>query len=465
MFKAVTPQDIAEIRKLISDDSRVQEGDAVSDDYCHDELNTLVCAPEVMVEPVSTEEVSALLRYAHSKNIPVTPRGQGTGLVGGCVPLQGGILINLHRMNKICSLDRDNAVLEVETGVLLLEIADFLKNSGLFYPPDPGEKSATIGGNVNTNAGGMRAVKYGVTRDYVRALEVVLPDGEVVIMGGIVAKNSSGYSLKDLIIGSEGTLGIVTRAWLRLIPEPKETLALLIAFPDLHRAITAVPSLLHSRIRPTAVEFMQREVIECAADYLGSSFPDASSDAYLIVSHDGNSRESLEKELDELAEIAIGAGAVDAFYSDTPERQESIWKTRGTFLEAIKASTTEMDECDVVIPLEEVADFIAYSVSLEKEFGVRILSFGHAGDGNLHLYLLRDDLDENDWHRVVEQVFAKMYERAAEIGGKVSGEHGIGFAKKSYLRLYENPQNLHLMTQVKYIFDVKGILNPGKVVQ
>ncbi|MFA7017693.1 MAG: FAD-linked oxidase C-terminal domain-containing protein [Sphaerochaetaceae bacterium] len=463
-YNAVTPADITNLTALLGDPDRLVAGSAIHEDYSHDELHALIKVPEVLIEAITTEEVSAILRYATSRSIAVTPRGQGTGLVGGAVSLYGGIMLSLQKMNNILELDLQNMVLTVEAGVLLMEIVEYLESTGFFYPPDPGEKSATIGGNISTNAGGMRAVKYGVTRDYVRALEVVLASGEIIQVGGKIAKNSSGYSLKDLLVGSEGTLGIITKATLKLIPQPKVTTSLLIPFANLDDAIAAVPPVLQAKQVPTAVEFMQKEVIEAASEYLGRPFPDSSADAYLLVSCDGPSRKFVEESIAEVAEVALAHGAIDALIADTPERQQSVWATRGTFLEAIKASTSMIDECDVVVPRDQVASFIAFSYELQKKYDIRLMSFGHAGDGNLHIYALRDELDDAAWNTRVEAVFTEMYKRSHAIGGKVSGEHGIGFAKKDYLKASEQSTAIELMRAIKDAFDPKNILNPGKIV-
>lgn len=445
-------------------EDRVYVGEKeINEDFSHDELGGLHAYPEVMIEVMSTEEVSSIMKYAYENNIPVTPRGQGTGLVGASVALHGGIMVNFCKMNQILELDEDNLTLTVEPGVLLMEISKYVEEHDLFYPPDPGEKSATIAGNINTNAGGMRAVKYGVTRDYVRGLELVLPNGEIMEVGGKVVKNSSGYSLKDLIVGSEGTLAMVTKATLRLLPLPKKTISLLIPFPSLEMAIDTVPKIIKSKVIPTAIEYMVKDVILAAEEFLGMTFPDKSADAYLLLTFDGNSTEEIEHAYDRVAHICLDAGAKDVLISNTQERQESIWKARGAFLEAIKATTTEMDECDVVVPRNMIADFVKFADELQKTCNVRIKGFGHAGDGNLHIYVLRDEMNEREWKAKLEEVFELMYEKSRELGGKVSGEHGIGFAKKPYLQESKGVAGMELLKNIKLAFDPKNLLNPGKV--
>ncbi|NBG87745.1 FAD-binding oxidoreductase [Isachenkonia alkalipeptolytica] len=461
-FKKVEQQDIAFLKSIIEKD-RIFTEEEISEDFSRDELAGMRNMPEVLVEPISTEETSKIMEYAYEQNIPVTPRGQGTGLVGSAVALYGGIMLNMSRMNNILELDEENLTVTVEPGVLLMELSKFVESNDLFYPPDPGEKSATLAGNINTNAGGMRAVKYGVTRDYVRGLELVLPNGEIMEVGGKIVKNSSGYSLKDLIVGSEGTLGIVTKATLRLLPLPKKTISLLVPFHKLETAIETVPKIIKSKNVPTAIEYMVKDTILSAEEYLGKEFPDKTSDAYLLLSFDGNSKEEVEKSYEVVADICLEAGAIDVLISETQERQESIWSARGAFLEAIKSSTTEMDECDVVVPRNRIAEFVKYSNELKDEFDIRIKSFGHAGDGNLHIYVLRDDLAEDVWKDKLDKVFQKMYDRARELKGQVSGEHGIGFAKKNYLEESLSVDAMTIMRGIKKSFDPKGVLNPGKV--
>ena len=462
MYNKVTAADIVALQAIVGP-SDVIYGDAINSDYAHDELGGISRMPEVLVRVQNTQQVSDIMRYAYEHTIPVTVRGSGTGLVGAAVPLHGGILLETTRMNKILALDPNNLTVTVQPGVLLMELAAFAEENDFLYPPDPGEKSATIGGNISTNAGGMRAVKYGVTRDYVRALTVVLPNGEIQTFGAAVAKNSSGYSLKDLIIGSEGTLAIICEAVLKLVPLPKVSVSLLVPFPDMKTAIEAVPEIIRSKITPTAIEYMSRDTILFSESYLGKRFPDTKNDAYILLTFDGNSDAQVDQDMSVVAELCLKIGALDAYIVDTDERKKSVWSARGAFLEAIKASTTEMDECDVVVPGNQVDTFIKYTHELAKEFNVRIPSFGHAGDGNLHVYICRDALNDEDWEKTLSVCFDKMYEKAVELGGLVSGEHGIGYAKKEFLRRQYGETPIALMQGIKQIFDPKNILNPGKV--
>lgn len=464
-YKKADRNDLNYISGVINDPDRVLYGDGINEEYSHDELSGTVCYPDLVVKVISTEEVSKIMKYAYDNNIPVTPRGSGTGLVGSSVAMEQGIMIDTCLMNHFLELDEANLTIMVEPGVLLMELSAYVQERDLFYPPDPGEKSATIGGNISTNAGGMRAVKYGVTRDYVRGLEVVLPDGTVVEFGGKVVKNSTGYAMKDLMVGSEGTLGIITKAILKLLPLPKKAISLLVPFPTLEKAIGTVPLIIKSKSVPTAIEFMQREVIMDAEKYLGKKFPDSSADAYLLLKFDGNSTEEIEKDYENVAKICLEQGAVDILISDTDEREESIWKARGAFLEAIKGSTTYMDEVDVVVPRSSVNEMVEYIHSLYKEVNIRIKSFGHAGDGNLHAYILKDELSEEEWETRMKAVMDMIYGKARELNGQVSGEHGIGYAKKSYLLEAMDPATVEIMKGIKRAFDPKNILNPHKVCQ
>ena len=464
MYKSFDNFDLAYIKSII-DNERVYEKGHISSDFSHDELATLVKYPDVLIKVKNAEEISAIMKYAYEKSIPVTVRGSGTGLVGGAVPVEGGIMINTSLMNQMLELDDKNFTITVEPGVLLMDLAAYVEENDLFYPPDPGEKSATIGGNISTNAGGMRAVKYGVTRDYVRSLKVVMPNGDIETFGSNVVKNSSGYSLKDLIIGSEGTLAIIVEATLKLLPLPSESISLLVPFETMQQALDAVPEILRSKTNPTAIEYMSKETILNSEKFLGKKFPDSKHDAYLLLTFDGNDINIIENDYSKVANLCLAQGAIDAYFIDTDERKKSVWSARGAFLEAIKASTDKMDECDVVVPKDLIADYIKYTHKLSKQLGVRIPSFGHAGDGNLHIYVCKDGMPEEIWQQKLKTAFEKLYQKAQEMNGLVSGEHGIGYAKKQYLKESLGENQIKIMQQIKNVFDPKNILNPGKICQ
>lgn len=462
-FKPVDAQDIAFFETLMPE--RVFSGDAISEDYDHDEMTEYGhYMPDAVLHALSTEEVSRVLKYCNEHNIAVTPRGTGTGLCGGCVAKYGGVVLSTEKMNNVLEVDTQNMTATVEPGVLLMEFPKALEGAGLFYPPDPGEKTATMGGNAMTNAGGMRAVRYGVTRDYVLGMDVVLANGEVLTLGGKNVKTSSGYSLIQLMIGSEGTLGFLTKLTVKLIPEPKVNLSLLIPFDDLDKCIGAVPAVLSCGCEPTAVEFMEREVIAGAETYLGKQFPDTGADAYLLVRLDGASRNALQPSIAVLTDLALSLGAKDVLLADTDERKDSIWNARGAFLEAIKSGTPSMDECDVVVPRDQIALFVEKSIAIGKKQGVRICSFGHAGDGNLHIYACQDELPEELWREKVHAVMDELYAEARALHGEVSGEHGVGHAKRGFLLESVGERQVELMRGIKAVFDPNGILNPGKVV-
>ena len=461
-YKKLTEQDLAAIEKIVPRE-RILWANEINEEYSHDELTATPSYPDLVVRATSAEEISGVLKYANQEKIAVTPRGAGTGLVGASVAVEHGIMIDTTLMNHFLELDEENLTLTLEPGVLLMEIYQYVEPKGLFYPPDPGEKTATIGGNISTNAGGMRAVKYGVTRDFVRGLEVVLADGTILELGGKSVKNSSGYDLKDMIIGSEGTLAFITKAILKLLPLPQKNVSLLVPFPSLAQAIGTVPVIVKSKAIPTAIEFMEREVIMDSEKFLGSSFPDNSADAYLLLKFDGNSTKEIEEAYDGVAQICLEQGALDVLIADTDERADAIWKTRGSFLQAISGSTTQMDEVDACVPRSKVNEFVEFVHSLQDEMHVRIKCFGHAGDGNLHVYILRDDLDEQAWGKVLLATMDKMYAKARDLDGKVSGEHGIGLAKKPYLKEDLDPAAIKVMQGIKKAFDPNNILNPRKV--
>lgn len=467
-YNTLTPE-IAEQLCSIVGEGRFQYGRAVREEYSHDEMPIYGrFLPEAVCLVESTEEVSAILRLCYEQSIPVTVRGAGTGLVGGCVPIQGGIVISTMRMNRILSYDMNNLVVHTQPGVRLCDLAADALAHGLMYPPDPGEKTATVGGNVSTNAGGMRAVKYGVTRDYVLAMTVVLPDGQIMKLGKTVCKTSSGYSLLHLMIGSEGTLGVITELTLKLIPKPRMDVSLILPFEDIAKAIASVPSIKLANLDPQSIEFMERDIVDSSASFTGNAvFPTAingrEAGAYILVTLVGDSESELAAKMDRLGEVAERAGAYDTLVVWTDGLKKDVWAARSAFLTVIEAETKLLDEMDVVVPVDRIAEFLVYTHDEAEKQGVTVRSFGHAGDGNLHIYCCSNELDEEEFKRRVKRLMDHCYAKCTEFEGQVSGEHSIGHAKKEYLRESVGDTAYSLMSAIKRVFDPKGILNPGKV--
>ena len=408
------------------------------------------------------------MRICCEECVPVTVRGAGTGLVGGCVPLCGGLVLSTERMNSILAYDMNNLTVTIQPGVLLRDLAADALAHGLMYPPDPGEKTSTVGGNVSTNAGGMRAVKYGVTRDYVLAMTVVLPSGEVLKLGKAVCKTSSGYSLLHLMIGSEGTLGVITELTLKLIPKPIMDVSLLLPFEEISAAIASVPAIKLANLEPQSIEFMERDIVESSAEFTGNPvFPTRVNGrdvgAYILVTLVGGSEAELTAKMDRLAEVAERAGAFDVLVVWTDNLKKDVWAARSAFLTAIEADSKLLDEMDVVVPVDRIAEFLAFARAEAEKNGLRLRAFGHAGDGNLHIYCCSNELEEAEFKRRCKLAMDSCYKKCDEFQGQVSGEHAIGHAKKDYLRLSAGETAYGLMAAIKQVFDPKGILNPGKV--
>ncbi len=463
-YQSITPEGVEYLRQVTAPD-RVFYGDEIEYDYHHDEMPELgVHAPDVVVQVLTTEEVSEIMKYAYEHTIPVTPRGAGTGLAGGAVPMSGGIVLCTEKMNRILEWDLDTMTVVVEPGVLVMELAAAAEERGVFYPPEPGEKTASIGGNVQTNAGGMKAVGYGVTRNYVVSIEGVLADGRVMQFGSNVAKNTSGYDLKDLIVGSEGTLCIATKLRMRVIHPPNVSYTLLVPYNTLEECVGTVPRFINSDLNPAAIEYMPKSLLDDAAYYLNKVMPHRTANAYLILMFDGSDTEDVERRCDRAAEICLDSGAEDVFLCNTEERKEAVWSVRGAALEALKASTTDTDECDIVVPRNRIADFSRFADTMMDKYKIRISMQGHAGDGNLHIQLMRDEMDPALFADRLPRLTKELYVKAKEMGGQVSGEHGIGHVRVGALADFMGPDMIGLMKGIKAVFDEKNILNPGKVI-
>lgn len=466
-YEKVTSDFLEALKKAAP--GRVLAGGDISDQFSHDEMVIYgKVMPEAVVEAATTEEVAAVMKLCNEHRVPVTPRGAGTGLVGGAVPLEGGVLLSMTKMNKILDYDTDNMVVRVQPGVLLYDLAEDAEKRGFLYPPDPGEKFATLGGNVSTNAGGMRAVKYGTTRNYVRAMTVVLPTGEVIHLGAPVSKTSSGYSLLNLMVGSEGTLGVITELTLKLIPAPKEVVSLVVLYENLDACIAAVPKLMRSGLQPQTLEFMEKDIVQISENFLRkNTFPETFNgigvNAYLLVTFDGNDDIQLKRDVWQASQILRESGALDVMTLDTPQKRKDAWATRSYLLGCIEANAKLLDESDVVVPANEIARYVKFIKKIAKDYDFEVRSFGHAGDGNLHIYACSSSMEKEEFRRQVDAFMKRAYEKAVELGGQVSGEHGIGHGKIPYLSQMEGPVNMRLMQGIKRVFDPNMILNPGKV--
>lgn len=438
---------------IIKDSKRIVLADAIPQSYLTDGLKLKYGQADILVYPKTTEEVADVVKFANANNLNITTRGAGTNLVGSTIP-NGGIILDLSLMNEIVELDKETFTITVQPGILLQDLQQFVEQYDLFYPPDPGAKTSTIAGNISTNAGGMRAVKYGVTRDYVQALEVVMADGSVLNIGSKNVKDNTGLALKHLFIGSEGTLGIITQCTLKLIAKPKISQTFVVGFNTIEQAIASITTILHT-LTPTALEFVERKVAQWGEKYSGFQFPLPRSQAYLIIMLDGSDQQSIEQQRKQLL---ANLGDCDYFVAEDSNQASQIWTIRGSLVRAVEA-VTEQDPIDIVVPINRIADFIHFTKQLEAKTKVRMLAFGHAGDGNIHLCILRDDRDDKQWDTDLQQVHQALYQKCLELGGLPSAEHGIGTAKVSYYNDAIPKANRQLMHAIKQQFDPKNLLN------
>lgn len=440
-------------------------------DYGHDEfsLRDISRVPDLVVKPKTAEEVAAILRLANEHKIPVTPRGGATGLCGGCVPSSGGIVLSLEKMNRILEIDPDNQMAVAEAGVTLRDFEQSIEDAGFYFPPHPGEESAMIGGMIATNAGGSRAVKYGVIRNYVRGLEVVVPTGEIIHLGGKLIKSSTGYNLLHLFIGSEGTLGVITAATIQFLTKPAVTRSLVIPFAGLEKAIETVPLMFKKKIVPLALEFVPLDVIKISEEHLHKKWPCSQGQTHLLVILDAQSEEEMDRLSQAVAEAALENEALDVFIADTAKKQETVLDIRSKIYEAIKSETIEI--LDISIPRAEIVGHVKKVQEVSRKYDIWLPTFGHAGDGNVHTHIMKAryengaviPLPESEWRDKSEKVREELYEDCRARGGVISGEHGIGLIKKKYLAFSLDPRQVELMKGLKKVFDPNNILNPGKI--
>jgi len=467
-YAPLTPSIIDELREIVGEAHLISDEPGAMEDYAHDEVAGEEHAhmPEAVVKPQTAEQISRILKLANRERIPVTPRGAGSGLSCGAVPVYGGIVLSLERMNRILEIDRESMVAVVEPGVVTNDINDAIEEHGLFYAGYPmSVELCFVGGNVAENAGGGRAIKYGVTGRYVLGLEVVLPTGEIVQLGGKRVKDVTGYDLIHLMVGSEGTLGIFTKITLRLLPRPTARAVLLVPFPDTPTAIRAVPRVMtRGRIIPTSVEFMDQRSIEAAYDYTGERLPHPDVGAMLLIEIDGTSEQRVEHDMNSIIDLCLELGALDILVGNTPRDERRMWRPRQEMAEALKAICPVQSLEDIVVPMAQIPNLMPELDRLSEDYDVVIPCYGHAGDGNLHATVVKKpETPMETWEEVLPAILEALYTVVAELGGTISGEHGIGSKRARYLPLVMDSKLIALQRDIKRVFDPLTILNPGKI--
>lgn len=432
--------------------------------YTHDETEDLHYAPDIVLKPGHPNEISRILQHCNQQKIPVTTRGAGTGLSGGALPVHGGVVLSTERLNRIIEINEANSYVITEPGIITEQLQNTLKERGWFYPPDPASRgSCFIGGNIAENSGGPKAVKYGVVKDYVLNLEMVLPNGEIIWTGANVIKNATGYNLTQLVVGSEGTLGIVTKIVLKIIPHPLYDVLLLAPFPSATDACSAVASVFKAGITPSAMEFMERDAIEWAIRFTGSSMTlPQEVNAHLLIELDGNHMDVLMQEAEKVSEILTQHGCGEILFADNAAQKSELWKLRRSVGEAVKSNSIYKEE-DTVVPRAHLPQLLDAVKRIGKQYGFQSVCYGHAGDGNLHVNIIKGDMSQEDWNIKLPMGIRELFEEVVRLGGTLSGEHGIGLVQKNYMPIALNPTQLSLMRQIKTVFDPNQILNPGKI--
>lgn len=467
-FNSLTPQLIDLLKEIVGGKNMIIDREKMID-YSHDEYaqSDIAHAPDVVVKPDNSRQVSDVLKFASAHNLPVTPRGGGTGLCGGCVPVRGGIVLSLENMRQIVEVDGENLMLVAQSGVTLTEIYRAVESAGLFFPPHPGDESATLGGVIATNAGGARAVKYGVIRNFVRGIEAVLPDGAIIRLGGKLMKNSTGYSLLNLLIGSEGTLGVVTQATINLMAEPPFLYTLVAPFANLEDAIKTVPRILAEKILPMAVEFIDRKAMRVTEHFLDKKWPSDYGEAHLMIILDGGSEEELMALAQRVGDICSANGAGEIAFTDTADKQRTVLELRSHSLDSLRDHMLEI--LDITIPRARIADFVRDSEALACELGMWLPTYGHAADGNVHTHIMKATWENGIWTEIPQWrekfpvALARLHALGKEYSGVISGEHGIGITKRDYVEDFLGARQIQLMREIKKVFDPQGILNPGKI--
>ncbi len=463
-YKKIQGEDITFFADLLGKENLISSGKDLSV-FGSDETEDLCFPPELVLFPETAEQIAKIMAYCNREAIPVTPRGAGTGLSGGALPVFGGVVLSIKRLNRILDIDLRNLQVTVEPGVITQVLQDAVAEKGLYYPPDPASRgSCFIGGNVAENSGGPHALKYGVTKDYVLNLEVVLPDGTLIWTGANVLKNSTGFNLTQLFVGSEGTLGIITKIVLRLIPQPGPNVVMLVPFRSAEKACEAVSAVFRKGITPSALEFMERDAIDFTLKFVDDvNLPvDPDVRAHLLVEIEGKTPEAIFEEADEVRKVMEAFEAGEILFADTDEQKASLWKLRRRVGEAVKSHSVYKEE-DTVVPRAELPALLKGVKEIGSKYGFQSVCYGHAGDGNLHVNILKGNLSDEVWERDIPLAIRQIFKLCVSLGGTLSGEHGIGWVQKGFMDIAFSERMIDLQKEIKKVFDPKGILNPGKL--
>jgi glycolate oxidase len=462
-FTPINQKIIKDLSKISGDHNVFTDQESIFK-YSKDETEDLSFYPDVVIKPKNVMEISAILKYCNEHHIPVTPRGGGTGLSGGALPVHGGVVLTLERFNKIIDIDERNLQATVEPGVITEEFMNAVAEKGLLYPVDPSSKGTCfIGGNMAHGSGGPRVIKYGTIREYVLNFEVVLPNGDIIWTGANTLKYASGYNLTQLMIGSEGTLGIITKIVVKLIPQPKHNILLLASFPSNEDACAAVSSIFRAGITPSAVEFMERKGVEWVVEYDGINFNiDPRAEAYLLIEVDGSNIDLLFGDCEVINEVLEHHKCIEVLFADSSAQKEELWKMRRTMAVSVKSNSVYKEE-DTVVPRAELPKLIKGIKDIGDKFGFDSICYGHAGDGNLHVNIIKGNMSDEDWNNKLKDGIREIFELTVALGGTISGEHGIGLVQKEYMSIKYSEIHLNLMRGIKKVFDPNGILNPDKI--
>ena len=462
-YKQLNIDDISFFKEIIGANYVLSDNQSILN-YSHDETEDLSYPPEVVLKPVNSEEISKILKYCNLKKIPVTPCGARTGLSGGSLPVFGGVALSVERLNSILEIDERNLQATVQPGLINQVFRDAVESKGLFYPPDPASKgSCSLGGNLAENAGGPKAVKYGVTKDYVLNLEVVLPTGEIIWTGANVLKNATGYDLTALMIGSEGTLGVITTIVFRLIPLPTKDITLFVPFSSVEKACEAVSAVFRAGIIPSALEFIERDAIDWTLKYTDVKLQITKDvEAHLLVEVDGNDMDVLYKECERIFEVMQEFECGEILLADSESQKNQLWQLRRAIGEAVKSNSIYKEE-DTVVPRAELSKLLKGVKAIGKQYGFQSVCYGHAGDGNLHVNIIKGEMSDEDWNTKLTLGIREIFKLTKSLGGTLSGEHGIGLVQKDYMDIVFSVKALDLQKGIKNLFDPNGILNPSKI--